>query len=85
VTEGMFLVGKPKGKRPLGRCRWRWKDNMKMDLTYDVLWTGLIWLRIGIGEGLLWTRQWTCRFHKMLGNCWVAGQLVASQEGLSSL
>jgi hypothetical protein len=21
VTEGMFLVGKPKGKRPLGRCR----------------------------------------------------------------
>jgi hypothetical protein len=26
------LVGKPKGKRPLGRPRRRWEDNMKMDL-----------------------------------------------------
>ena len=25
------LVGKPKGKRPLGRPRRRWKDNIKMD------------------------------------------------------
>ena len=25
------LVGKPKGKRPLGRTRQRWKDNIKMD------------------------------------------------------
>jgi hypothetical protein len=26
------LVGKPEGKRPLGRPRRRWKDNIKMDL-----------------------------------------------------
>ena len=26
------LVGKPEGKRPLGRPRHRWKDNIKMDL-----------------------------------------------------
>jgi len=26
------LVGKPEGKRPLGRLRRRWKDNIKMDL-----------------------------------------------------
>jgi hypothetical protein len=26
------LVGKPEGKRPLGRPRLRWKDNIKMDL-----------------------------------------------------
>jgi hypothetical protein len=26
------LVGKPEGKRPLGRPRCRWKDNIKMDL-----------------------------------------------------
>ena len=26
------LVGKPEGKRPLGRSRRRWEDNMKMDL-----------------------------------------------------
>jgi hypothetical protein len=25
------LVGKPKGKRPLGRPRCRWEDNIKMD------------------------------------------------------
>ena len=28
----MFLVGKPEGKRPLGRPRRRWEDNIKMDL-----------------------------------------------------
>ena len=26
------LVGKPEGKRPLGRPRCRWQDNIKMDL-----------------------------------------------------
>ena len=26
------LVGKPDGKRPLGRPRHRWEDNIKMDL-----------------------------------------------------
>jgi hypothetical protein len=25
-----FLVGSPEGKRPLGRPRYRWKDNIKM-------------------------------------------------------
>ena len=27
-----FLVGKPQGKRPLGRPRRRWEDNIKTDL-----------------------------------------------------
>jgi hypothetical protein len=27
-----FLVGRPEGKRPLGRPRCRWEDNIKMDL-----------------------------------------------------
>jgi len=26
------LVRKPEGKRPLGRCRHRWKDDIEMDL-----------------------------------------------------
>ena len=26
------LVGKPEGKRPLGRLRHRWENNVKMDL-----------------------------------------------------
>jgi hypothetical protein len=39
------LVGIPKGKRPLGRQRHRWEDNIKMDLQeVDVeAWTGLLW------------------------------------------
>jgi hypothetical protein len=31
------LVGKPEGRRPLGRSRHRWKDNIKMDLQ-EMLW-----------------------------------------------
>jgi len=27
-----ILVGKPEGKRPLGRYRVRWEDNIKIDL-----------------------------------------------------
>jgi hypothetical protein len=49
------LVGKPEGRRPLGRPRCRWEDNIKMDLR-EVgwgAWTGLIWLRIGTGGELL--------------------------------
>jgi hypothetical protein len=26
-----FLVGEPEGKRPLGKARHRWDDNIKMD------------------------------------------------------
>jgi len=49
------LVGKPEGKRPLGRLRHRWEDNIKMDLQeVDVgAWTGSMWLRIGTGGGHL--------------------------------
>jgi hypothetical protein len=47
-THGI-LLGKPEGKRPLGRLRRRWVDNIKIDLR----WTGSIWLRIGNGGGLL--------------------------------
>jgi hypothetical protein len=42
-----LLVGKPEGKRPLGRPRHRCINNIKMDL---LDWTGLVWLRIGRGE-----------------------------------
>jgi len=40
-------VGKPEGKRPLGRLRCRWEDNIKMDLR-EVGGVGdWSWLRIG--------------------------------------
>jgi len=37
------LVGKPEGKRPLGRPRHRWEDNIKMDLQ-EVGWGSMDWI-----------------------------------------
>jgi hypothetical protein len=53
-TAYRIFVGKPEGKSPLGRPRHRCMDNIKMDLIeVAVVWTGLIWLRIGTSGGLL--------------------------------
>jgi hypothetical protein len=38
-----ILVGKPEGKRPLGRPRSRWVDNNKMDLG-EIGWDGMDWI-----------------------------------------
>ncbi|PNF30021.1 hypothetical protein B7P43_G05842, partial [Cryptotermes secundus] len=38
-----ILVGKPEGKRPLGRPRHRWVDNIKMDLR-EIGWDGMDWI-----------------------------------------
>jgi hypothetical protein len=38
-----ILVGKSKGKRPLGRPRCRWVDNIKIDLR-DIGWGGMDWI-----------------------------------------
>jgi hypothetical protein len=46
-------------------------------------WT--IWLRIGTGGGLLRMRWWTFVFHKMRRISWVAYDVLASQERLSSV
>jgi len=49
------LVRKPRGKRPLGRPRRRWEDNIEMDLQ-EVgcgIRTGSSWLRVGTGGGHL--------------------------------
>ena len=40
-----FLVGKPEGKRPLGRPRRRWVDNIKMDLQ-EVGCGGMDWVHL---------------------------------------
>jgi hypothetical protein len=38
-----ILVGNPEGKRPLGRPRRRWVDNIKMDLR-EIVWVGMDWI-----------------------------------------
>jgi hypothetical protein len=40
-----ILVGKPRGKRPLGRPRGRWADNIKMDLR-EIEWVGMYWIDV---------------------------------------
>jgi hypothetical protein len=40
-----ILVGKPEGKRPLGRRRRRWLDNIKMDLG-EIGWDGRDWIEL---------------------------------------
>jgi hypothetical protein len=40
-----FLVGKPEGKRPLGRPRRRWEDNIKVDLQ-EVGCGGMDWIEL---------------------------------------
>ena len=48
------LVGKPEGKRPLGRLRHRWEDNIQ-EVEWTE-WTALICFKIGTGGGLLCMR-----------------------------
>jgi hypothetical protein len=42
-NECRIFVGKPEGKRPLGRPRYRWVDNIKMDLR-EIGWSGMGWI-----------------------------------------
>jgi hypothetical protein len=58
------LVGKPEGKRPLGRPRRRWMDNSKMDLR-EMGWYGLDWIDLAQDKG-----QWTALENTVM-NIWV--------------
>jgi hypothetical protein len=52
---------------------------------HGVVWTGLIWLRVGASSGLMWTRGWNLGFHETLRNSWICERLLASQERLAFL
>jgi hypothetical protein len=47
-----ILVGKPEGKRPLGRPIGRWEDNIRMDLR-GIGWGGMDWVYLAQD-----TNQW---------------------------
>jgi hypothetical protein len=38
-------VGKPEGRRPLGRFRRRWEDNIKINLR-EIGWGGMDWIHL---------------------------------------
>jgi len=46
-SSGIYrvLVGKPEGRRPLGRPRYRWEDNIKMNLQ-EVECRGMDWIEL---------------------------------------
>ena len=47
------LVGKPEGKRPLGRPRHRWEDNIKMDLQEEGC-GGMVWIELAQERDRWW-------------------------------
>jgi hypothetical protein len=47
------LVGKPEGKRPLGRTRRRWEDGIRMDLRVTGL-GGVDWIWMAQDRDLWW-------------------------------
>jgi len=53
--RGMYrvLVGKPEGKRPIGRPRHRWADNIKMDL-HEVGCGGMVWIELAQDRDRWW-------------------------------
>jgi hypothetical protein len=58
----MTFVGKPEVKRPLGKCRHTWVDNIEMDLR-EIGWGGMDWIDLPQDRG-----QRRALVKKMLGN-----------------
>jgi hypothetical protein len=59
-----ILVGKPEGKRPLGRPRRRWVDSIKIDLR-EIGWNGMAWLDLAQNRD-----QWRALVNVVI-NFWV--------------
>jgi hypothetical protein len=49
-VDGRILVGKSEGKRPIGRPRHRWVDNIKIDLR-EIEWEGRDWIDLAQERG----------------------------------
>jgi hypothetical protein len=45
------LVGKLEGKKPLGRRRRKWDDNIEMDLR-EIRWGGMDWIDVAQDKGI---------------------------------
>ena len=62
-------MGKPQGKRPLGKSRRRWEDNIKMDLQEEEC-RGMDWIELAQDRGrwrALVNAVMNLGFHKMRG------------------
>jgi hypothetical protein len=59
-----ILVGKPEGKKPLGRLRHRWVDNIKVELG-ELGWDGMDWIDLAQDRD-----QWRALVNTVM-NLWV--------------
>jgi hypothetical protein len=59
-----LMVGNTERKRPLGRPRFRWVDNIRMDLG-EVGWGDAVWIRLAQDKN-----RWTALMNSVL-NLWV--------------
>jgi hypothetical protein len=82
------LVAKPEGKRPLGRPRHRWENNIKMDLREAGVVCG-DWIELAQDRDRWWalvSMVKNLRFHKNVGNFLTSCKdWLTSQEGLCSM
>jgi hypothetical protein len=65
-----IMVGNPEGKRPLGRKRRRWVDNIKMELR-EIGWDGMDWIDLAQDRDhwrALVRAVMNLRVHKTLGS-----------------
>jgi hypothetical protein len=53
-------VGKPEGRRPLGRPRRRWMDNIEIDLR-EIKWDGMDWIDLAQDRD-----QWRALFYTVM-------------------
>jgi hypothetical protein len=58
MKEKRILVGKPEGKRPLGRPRRSWMDNIRIDLR-EIGWGDMNWIDLAQDRD-----QWRGLFHE---------------------
>jgi hypothetical protein len=57
---GLTKARKPEGKRPLGRPRRRWVDNIKMDFR-KIGWDGMDWIELAQDR-----EQWRALVHTVM-------------------
>jgi hypothetical protein len=57
------LVGKPEGKRQLGRNRIKWKDNIGMDLR-EIMWESVDWIHLAEDRD-----KWRALFNTIINVC----------------